>query len=168
MRKRVARWETSARAYSSLVDDQPEHPVTVTLARLEDQLRWYDGKAVRTQRSYKWLKAGQLAVGAAVPVVAGLSVHAAVTATLAALVVLAEGIQQLNQWQTNWVLYRSTAEALKREQFLYRSQAGPYREADRDALLAERVDDILSHEHLKWTEARESDLRDQTSTAKRN
>ncbi|MGH3998904.1 MAG: DUF4231 domain-containing protein, partial [Pseudonocardiaceae bacterium] len=79
--------------------------------RLEDQLSWYDRKSVAAQRAYKRIKLSQLIVGAAVPVFAGLQLSPVLTATLAAYVVVAEGVQQLYQWQTNWVLYRATAEA---------------------------------------------------------
>ena len=66
----------------------------------------------------------------------------------------AEGVLQLNQWQTNWVMYRSTAEALKHEKYLHLAGAGPYSGANRDAVLAERVEGLVSQEHAKWTEAR--------------
>ena len=123
--------------------------------RLEDQLGWYDRKSVDCQRAYKRVKLIQLVVGATVPVVAGLGLPAAVTATLAALVVVAEGAQQLYQWQTNWVQYRSTAEALKHEKYLYLAAAGPYSTEDRHRVLAERLEGLVSQEHAKWTEARQ-------------
>lgn len=84
--------------------------VSPTWARLEDQLDWYDRKSVAAQRAYKRVKLSQLIIGAAVPVFAGLQLSAALTATLAAYVVVAEGAQQLYQWQTHWVLYRATAD----------------------------------------------------------
>ena len=125
--------------------------------RLEDQLGWYDRKSADCQKSYKRVKLIQLVVGATVPVVAGLQITAAVTATLAALVVVAEGAQQLYQWQTNWVLYRSTAEVLKHEKYLYLAAAGPYSTNDRHRVLAERIEGLVSQEHAKWTEARQKD-----------
>jgi hypothetical protein len=67
-----------------------------------------------------------------------------------------EAVQQLNQYQTNWILYRSTCEALKHEKYLYLSTAGPYSTAsDRKVLLAERVEGLVSQEHAKWTSNRE-------------
>src|SRR3712207_9488676 len=54
-----------------------------------------------------------------------------------------------------WVLYRSTAEALKHEKFLFLSCAGPYATADRLRVLAERVEGLVSQEHAKWTQGRE-------------
>ena len=50
------------------------------------------------------------------------------------------------------MLYRSTAEALKHEKYLFLSSAGPYAAADRLRLLAERVEDLVSQEHAKWTQ----------------
>lgn len=126
---------------------------------LEDQLAWYDRKSVVAQRAYKRVKLGQLVVGATVPVVAGLQVPAAVTATLAAIVVIAEGAQQLYQWQTNWVLYRSTAEALKHEKYLYLAAAGPYSTDDRPRVLAERLEGLISQEHARWTEGPQQENR---------
>lgn len=120
--------------------------------RLEDQLGWYDRKSIAAQRAYKRVKIGQLVVGSAVPVVAGLQVSAVITATLGALVVVAEGAQQLYQWQTNWVLYRSTAEALKHEKYLFLAAAGPYASSERSRILAERLEGLVSQEHAKWTE----------------
>ncbi|MGH3696597.1 MAG: DUF4231 domain-containing protein [Pseudonocardiaceae bacterium] len=127
--------------------------------RLEDQLGWYDRKSVAAQQNYKRVKLSQLVVGAVVPVVAGLDLSAALTATLAAVVVVAEGVQQLYQWQTNWVLYRSTAEALKHEKYLYLAAAGPYSGEDRHRVLAERLEGLVSQEHAKWTESRQKDDR---------
>lgn len=130
---------------------------SATWDRLEDQLGWYDRKSVAAQQAYKRVKLSQLVVGAAVPVFAGLQVSAALTATLAAFVVVAEGAQQLYQWQTNWVLYRSTAETLKHEKYLYLAAAGPYSTEDRQRVLAERLEGLVSQEHAKWAEGQQRD-----------
>jgi uncharacterized protein DUF4231 len=136
-------------------------------ARLEDQLGWYDAKSVAAQRAYKRVKLSQLIIGAVVPVVAGLHVTAPVTATLAAFVVVAEGAQQLYQWQTNWVLYRSTAESLKHEKYLYLAAAGPYSTDDRHRVLAERLEGLISQEHATWTESRQKEKHTSPAQAKR-
>jgi uncharacterized metal-binding protein len=122
-------------------------------ARLEDQVAWYDQKSQTCQRIFKRVKLAQLIIGAAVPVVALADLHPILTASLAAVVVILEGAQQLYQWQANWILYRSTAEALKHERFLYLAEAGPYRGEDRHRILAERVEGLVSQEHAKWAEA---------------
>ena len=130
-------------------------PDDVAWQRLEDQLGWYDRKSMSCQRAYKRTKTAQLVLGSAVPVLALTQDAAILTAAVAAAVVVLEGVQQLNQWQSNWVLYRSTAEALKHERYLYLAHAGPYRGRDAAAVLAERVEGLVSQEHAKWTDARQ-------------
>ena len=88
--------------------------------RLEEQRQWFDRKSTGAQHLYKRMKVFELIVAAAVPVTAGLSAPAVVTATLGAIVVVCEGTQHLFQWHAKYVGYRSTAEALNREKALYR------------------------------------------------
>jgi len=134
------------------VPDGSEHPAW---ARLEDQLNWYDHKSGVAQRAFKRLKVVQIVAAAAIPVVAVIHAPALLTAALGAGVVVLEAVQQLYQWQTNWVLYRSTAESLKHEKFLFLSGAGPYSTADPYRVLAERLEGLISQEHAKWTQGRE-------------
>jgi hypothetical protein len=152
--------------------DQPTTPAepagnaaTTTWDRLEDELAWYDAKSRECQSLFKRCKLLQIVIAAAVPVLAALSQPAAVTASFAAVVVVLEGAQQLYQWQTNWMLYRATAEALKHERYLYLAQAGPYTGADRQRVLAERVEGLVSQEHAKWTEARSHDSQPAAETS---
>jgi hypothetical protein len=68
-----------------------------------------------------------------------------------------EGLQQLNQYQANWITYRSTCEALEHEKFLFLAKAGPYgAAADARVLLAERIESLVSQEHAKWAAGQES------------
>lgn len=122
-----------------------------TMERLEDQIEWYDSKSVANQRGFRRVKAAQLIAASAIPAVATLDFHPAVAATLGAAVVVLEGFQQLNQYQQNWTSYRSTAEALKHEKYLYLANAGPYAANDDSrALLADRIEGLISQEHAKW------------------
>jgi hypothetical protein len=125
-----------------------------TWERLEDQLDWYDRKSLAAQSAYKRVKVAQLVLAAGVPVAVASAAPGVLTAVLGGLVVVLEGVQQLYQWQTNWVLYRSTREALAHEKFLYLAGAGPYSGAERRRILAERVEGLVSQEHAKWTEGR--------------
>jgi hypothetical protein len=127
-----------------------------TWDRLEDQVGWYDRKSASNQRAFKRLKVLQLVAAAMVPVVASVHAPVWITGGLGALVVVIEGIQQLGQFQQNWMNYRSTCEALKHEKYLYLANAGPYRGSeDPERVLAERIEGLVSQEHAKWTAARE-------------
>jgi hypothetical protein len=120
-------------------------------ARLTDQLAWYDHKSVIAQRWYKTLRVSQLVLSVSIPVVVGFGAPSTVAAVLGALIAIVEGIQQLFQFHERWIGYRSTAEALKRNKYLYLSGARPYAGHDRDRQLAERVEALVSREHTQWT-----------------
>jgi hypothetical protein len=80
-----------------------------------------------------------------------------VTSSLGVLIVVIQGIQQLFQLQTNWILYRSTCESLKREKYLYLGNAGPYAATQNPhALLAERVESLISKELAGWTSSQQA------------
>jgi hypothetical protein len=125
----------------------------VTLGRLDDQLAWYDRKAGSNRRWYLALRITVIVAAAAVPLVSMFNFRV-VTSALGALIVIVEGIQQLNNFHDNWLRYRATAEDLKHEKYLYAAGAGAYRAAD-DAkrLLAERVEELLSTERGRWASA---------------
>jgi hypothetical protein len=74
-----------------------------------------------------------------------------ITAVLGLVILIVEGLQQLNQYQTNWISYRSTCEALKHEKYLFLAAAGPYAKVDDPLpLLAERIEGLISQENAKW------------------
>ena len=125
-------------------------------ARVQDQIAWYDGKSKLNQRWFKRLKICQIVTAAAIPVAAGTSLPVWLVGGGGALIVVLEGLQQLQQYQQNWTSYRATCEQLKHEQFLFMAQAGPYGVApDPEALLAERVESLVSQEHAAWVSQRE-------------
>jgi len=123
--------------------------------RLQDQATWYDRKSAINQRLYKWLKLLEIVLAASIPVAASGDASRTVLAALGAVVVVLEGMQHLFQFHSNWITYRSTAEQLRHEQFLYLAGAGPYVGSDRDRVLAERVEGLVSQEHAQWTQAQE-------------
>ena len=150
------------------MDDQVQPTVAIeqkhpTQERLDDQIGWYDRKSQTAQRRYKVLKLAQMIIAALIPLASVFPVPAAefkwVMAVLGLLVLIIEAVQQLNQDQQNWIAYRSTCEALKHEKYLYLAGAGPYSNAEsaekRLALLADRIEGLISQEHAKWVSAQE-------------
>lgn len=126
------------------------------LARLDDQIAWYDAQSTRHKRWFKWLKGAQLLAVAAVLVLAPFDLPGWPNAVLGAVLMMLESLQQLNQHQQNWVSYRSTCESLKHERHLFQVGAGPYAKSSQPArLLAERTEGLVSQEHADWVERRE-------------
>lgn len=126
-----------------------------TLQRLEDQITWYDRRSSECQRRFKWLKALEMAAAAAIPVVAAFGVPVYVAGILGAVVVVTEGLLHVNQYHQNWITYRSTAEALKHEKYLFLARADVYAGAGKPLrLLAERIEGLISQEHARWVSSR--------------
>lgn len=126
------------------------------LNRVRDQIGWYDAKSRFNQLWFKALKVCQIVTAAAIPVAAGAGAQSWLVGGAGALIVVLEGLQQLQQYQQNWTTYRATCERLKHEQFLFLAKAGPYERAPNpEALLAERVEGLVSQEHAAWVSQRE-------------
>jgi hypothetical protein len=119
--------------------------------RLEQQIRWYDSKSGSAQAWFKWTKILEFICAAAVPPIALL--HGPTAAVLSAVVIVLEGLQHMNQWQHNWITYRSTCEMLRHEKYSYLARSGQYASLTDDeakGLLVENVEAMVSTEHAKW------------------
>ena len=121
--------------------------------RLEDQIAWYDRKSGWDQRVYKRIKTIEIVAAALIPFVGVFRFPwiVWVTGALGVLITILEGLLHLNQYQQNWISYRSTCESLKHEKYVFLAKASPYSGVeDPRALLAERVESLVSQEHAKW------------------
>ena len=130
------------------------------MERLEDQIAWYDRKSTFNQRIYKRIKVVEILAAAVIPLISGFSFpyHTLVTGGLGVLITVLEGLIHLNQYQKNWIAYRSTCEGLKHEKYAYLGNAAPYSGVpDAHALLAERVESLVSQEHSKWASIQSQD-----------
>ena len=130
------------------------------MGRLEDQIAWYSGRSRAAQHTFKRFKVAEIIAAAMIPFIAGLSFKyvAMVTGGLGVLVTVIEGLIHLNQYQQNWTTYRATAEGLKHEKFLYLGKAGQYSTAaDPHALLAERVETLVSQESAHWVASQDQE-----------
>jgi hypothetical protein len=124
-------------------------------ARLEDQIAWYDSRSQLNQRWYKRVKIIQIVVAAAIPAAAAASAPGWLLGVGGAIIVVLEGLQQLQQYQHNWTTYRATCEQLKHEKHLYAVHAGPYAGVlAPERVLAERVEALVSQEHAAWVSSR--------------
>lgn len=120
--------------------------------RLESQIAWYDTKSGSAQSWHKRGTVAKVLIAAAIPVCA-IWEASITSAVLGALIIVVEAVQQLNQWQHNWVTYRSTCEALRHEKYTYLGRVGPYDDVDDERakkVLVERVESLISTEHSKW------------------
>jgi hypothetical protein len=125
--------------------------------RLEDQLAWYGQKSRGARRRFKQIKVTEILAAALIPFLTGQHwppYLPYITGGLGVLITVLEGILHLNQYQENWTNYRNTAESLKHEKFLFLAKAGAYASAaDPRAMLAERIEALISQENSQWVAA---------------
>lgn len=127
-------------------------PGISTLARLDSQICWYDVEASRNNLGDKLSKLVGIIAAALVPVVTVASASPWLGAGLAAVAVIAQAMQELFQFQRNWITFAAAREALKRERYLYLARAGDYSSKSQSSpgLLAVRVERIISQETSTW------------------
>lgn len=124
--------------------------------RLNEQLVWYSAKSRGARKAFKRIKLTEIIAAALIPFLTGQPwpYITYVVGGLGVVITVLEGILHLNQYQTNWTDYRNTAEALKHEKFLFLAKAGPYAAIvstdGARALLAERVEGLVSQENSQW------------------
>lgn len=124
--------------------------------RLDAQISWYDNKSVSARKWFKRLRSTEIICAAAIPCLAGytdLSVAAKVAVgLLGAIVVVLAAFLSLNQYQENWIEYRTTCESLKHEKHLFMTQVDPYDIEERFSLLVQRVESLISKENSAWSQ----------------
>ena len=154
MRCVLETWHKGGRDKVQSVEDE-------IMRRVDTQIAWYGEKSITAQRWYKRLKLVSMVIAALIPFVSGLGIpySSVIVGLMGVVITLCEGLQHLNQYQRNWLSYRTTQEALIREKFAYLSKAGIYhRTTEGIALLSERVEAIVQAEQTKWSTTQTSTL----------
>jgi Protein of unknown function (DUF4231) len=136
------------------------------MERLDDQIGWYDRKSTSNMQWFKRIKMTEIVSAAVIPLLAASHLPQAPVATgiLGVLITVFEGTLQMNQFQQNWISYRATCESLKHEKYMFLAGAAPYASADKSrALLAERIEALVSQELAKWQSVQEQEAKGKQS-----
>lgn len=142
-----------------IMSDFPITDTSYIADRLDDQYNWFERKAAWNQSRYKWLRMAEIGAAALIPVLSAVvSAQSPAWAHwlvpgLGISIALIAGAMSVFKFHENWIQYRTTAEQIKHEKFLYTTQCGPYAEADRFAVLVQRVETILMKENASWSQA---------------
>jgi hypothetical protein len=126
--------------------------------RVDDQIQWYDKKANFNKSRYRLFQMIVIIASGIIPLI-NLTApdtdpwwqHGAliITAVLGSIVTIVTAFAQMEKYFESWILYRTTAESLKRERFLFMNNAGEYSNLtgiDKHRALVERVEVMLSSE----------------------
>jgi len=124
-------------------------------SRLDDQISWYSKKSQFNQKWFKRLKILEIASAAIIPFLAGLGPdiphYQIVIGALGVIIAVSAGISSVYKFHENWIEYRTTAETLKHEKYLYLAKCPPYEMNDSFEKLVQRAESIISKENTQWS-----------------
>lgn len=124
--------------------------------RVEQQINWYDCKSTYNKKWFYSLQIIVLVMSATVPVGSILSTVSESIwirvgiGILGAIATIATGIISIYQFRKNWIEYRTTAESLKYEKYMFKTKAGFYAKSEAFPVFVERIEALISREHKNW------------------
>lgn len=129
--------------------------------RLDDQQQWYEKKSAWNQTWFKRLRLVEIVLAAGVPFASSLmdknpEVIPMVVSAMAFLIAAISAVISLSNFQDSWLQYRTAAEQLKREKFLFLTGSEPYNGDDPFHDLVQNVEKILGEENSSWREQNKS------------
>ncbi|GAA4271597.1 DUF4231 domain-containing protein [Aquimarina gracilis] len=125
--------------------------------RVEDQIKWYGTKSAANKRMHLWTKGLIISFSAFIPLISGFLKSGPeylnyVVGALGMVVAILTGISELMKFQEKWAKYRTTAETLKHEKFLYMTKSGHYHaEKAQFNQFVSRIETYISTENSEWS-----------------
>jgi len=155
------RWRLKFWQKSSTIPVTPNNKLTpeeYVALRLVDQIEWYDKKSGQNKRWFLMLRWAEVVAAALIPFLSGqmndpqhphLSI---LIGCLGVLIAICAATSPLFQFQERWIEYRTTAESLKKEKFLYLTRIEPYQDDSAFSQLVQRVETLVSKENTNWAQ----------------
>jgi hypothetical protein len=127
-------------------------------ARLDDQIKWHSKKARQNKLRFRQFQIITLVASAIIPIINVVPIGhddvptRTISSIIGGMIVVVTGLTQLEKYQENWILYRTSSELLKKEKYFFENDAGEYSNpnVDKNKLLVERVESIVSAETSKY------------------
>lgn len=143
-----------------MVVEKPDH--SYFNDRLEDQIKWHGKKSRDNKKMFYILQTAIIVASTSIAIINALSISdiishyiAILSSVLGGIVVTLTAIIQLHKYQENWIMYRTTAELLKKEKYFFLNEVGSYSGLgleQKRKMLVERVETIVSAETSKYFE----------------
>ncbi len=142
---------------------------TYLVERYEDQVDWYGDRSGDYKKKYQALQWGLIILAALTPVFVMLDLATkeelwlkALPIMTSVLVAIFASALKTFRFQETWLEYRTTAETLKKEKYLYLAEADEYAGAEnKQRLFVLRVENLISRENTAWAKAWREDKDEQ-------
>jgi len=125
--------------------------------RLEPQIDWYDTKSASNKLANTIAKIVEIVCAAVIPFLAGYAqagskLISVAIGVLGVVVATSAGISAVLKFQEQWLKYRTTAESLKKEKYLFQTKVEPYDGENALETLVQRVETLVSQENTNWAQ----------------
>src|SRR5215469_4079087 len=125
--------------------------------RLETEITWYGERSAQNKWYHTVTRGIEIVCSALIPLLAGFAKEsrpeiAIIMGVLGVFVATAAGFSSLLKFQENWIKYRTTAESLKKEKYLFQTKVQPYDGNEPLTLLVQRVETLVSEENTNWAQ----------------
>lgn len=122
--------------------------------RVENQVHFYESKSALNKQYYLFFKIAQLTAATLLPFfsvfLSEYSWMKYVIAFLGSVVTILEGVMATGKYHEKWIIYRSTAETLLQEKYLFLMQAGSYSGQDAVQQFVNKIEFSLGKENVGW------------------
>jgi len=123
--------------------------------RLNDQITWYSRKSQTNQMWFKRLRLIEITLATVIPLLAGIGpaipYYQLIIGVIGVVIAVSAGLSSLYKFHENWIEYRTTAETLKHEKYLFLTKCSPYDEENCFCKLVQRVEGLISKENSQWS-----------------
>lgn len=132
--------------------------------RVDDQLRWLGQSSRRSKKMFIGLSIVEILLGTAItvgsPFIGGSSLGRTLIAIAGGGVAITGSVLALTRSQENWIRYRSLAEQLKREKYLFTTDTPPYGGEPEQSLhhFVNQVESLMLEERGAWARSHRGDL----------
>ena len=131
--------------------------------RLDPEIRWYSQKASANQKRYKCMQILEIIFATLIPLLSAYTQIVYVSFTvgaLGAIIAIIESISKLYKFHENWIQYRTTAEVLKHEKYLFLTRSYPYQTSEEtiENIFIKNVEEIISSESRIWNQMNTQDI----------
>lgn len=125
--------------------------------RLEPEIEWYDQKSGKNKAWNTACRIMEIVCAAIIPLLAGYAKGGSACVSVAigilgVMVATCAGISALLKFQEQWIKYRTTAESLKKEKYLFETRVEPYDVDEPLRVLVQRVETLVSQENTNWAQ----------------
>ncbi|MBL0016838.1 MAG: DUF4231 domain-containing protein [Bacteroidetes bacterium] len=123
--------------------------------RVDSQLDWYSDKAKLNKQWYIRLEAVAILLSVSIPFVSNFMTTATpwvkhCVSFMGVAIAGISGFLALMKYRDNWVEYRTTAELLRHERYMFLTRTGAYAAANRFDIFVQTIENLLSKEVANW------------------